>query len=68
MVIHLGLRCDIGTVNGTGFVKFQYRKSVDCDTNESYRARMLYCIWISFGSFWYETYNLKKILGTVLCM
>jgi len=44
MVIHLGLRCDIGTVNGMGFVKFLYRKLVDCVTNESYRSRMLYYI------------------------
>jgi hypothetical protein len=42
MVIHLGLRCDIGTVNGMGFVNFLCRKLVDCDTIESYRSCMLY--------------------------
>jgi hypothetical protein len=44
MVIHLELRCEIGTVNGMGFVKFLYRKLVDCDTDASYRSCMLYDI------------------------
>ena len=44
MVIHLGLRCDIGTVNGMGFVKCLYRNLVDCDRNEVYRSCMLYYI------------------------